>query len=69
MFSVSGNFGALWFTIWQQRCENNLKNLGYVKNCEIQHLKQKFTYNYHNECRNNCKYTVLRVLVYLNLSY
>ena len=31
VFSVPGNFGALWFMVWQLCCENNSNNLGYVK--------------------------------------
>ena len=31
VFPVPGNFGALWYTTWQQCCENNSNDLGYMK--------------------------------------
>ena len=46
MFSVPGNFGVLLYTIWQQCCENNSNNLGYMK---YPNFSCYFVYIYRNE--------------------
>ena len=42
VYSVPGNFGALLCSTWQMCSENNLNNLGYMKNINFGQTLCKF---------------------------